>query len=80
MSPLNEFVAGAAVLGAYAGVCAAIFNHTAGAKLPFAKYALGGAIALGGLTALGSGAIAAEVPQIIEKTPVSAPAAPVMKP
>lgn len=77
MSPINEMIAGATVLGAYVGACAAIFNHKAGNKLPWAKYAASGALVLGGLTALSSGAIAAET---IEKAPVSAPAAAVLKP
>ncbi len=58
---VNDLIVGATLLGAYSGLCAAIFNHQAGAKLPLAKYVVGGAIAFGGLMALGTGAVAAPV-------------------
>lgn len=74
---LNDLIAGASLLGAYVGVCAAVFNHKAGDKLPLGKYVVGGAIALGGMTALVSAAVAAEP---AEKTAVSAVAAPALKP
>lgn len=57
---VNDLIAGATLLGAYSGLCAAIFNHKAGEKLPWRKFMIGGAIAFGGLMALGTGAVAAQ--------------------
>ena len=57
---VNDLIVGATLLGAYSGLCAAIFNHKAGDKLPLRKYMIGGAIAFGGLMTLGTGALAAQ--------------------
>ncbi len=56
---VNDLIVGATLLGAYSGLCAAIFNHQAGDKLPLRKYMIGGAIVFGGLMTLGTGAMAA---------------------
>lgn len=58
---VNDLIVGATLLGAYSGFCAAIFNYKAGDRLPLGKYVIGGALALGGLMAIGSGAVAAPV-------------------